>query len=211
MKENGHKCDSDIALLDDLNNHHHDAIISLFDQYYEKLYLFAEKFTYTADVADDIVQNVLLRVWEGNKSMQITTSFRSYLFTAVKNESLKYLRQLKIRDTNDRKWAEAYIESLNLSELDPSQRELLDKIYGIIDQLPDQCKAIYKLRMIYGYKYKEIADELNVSEDVVRVQIHRATKHIRGVFEALNSNGTIKDTMMLYLISVVLIEFLLKK
>lgn len=151
----------------------------LFDVYYERLYFFAVKYIYDSDEAHDIVQGVFERIWVRGSSIEFDVSVKSYLFGAVRNECMQYLRRLKVVDSNNRKWASAYVESLNLDAIDEEHHEVLEEVKGHISKLPPQCRAIFELRLMHGYKYSEIASKLEVSQNVVKVQMHRANKMMR--------------------------------
>lgn len=162
------------------------AITTLFDAYYENLYLFAEKFIYDKDNAHDIVQDVFVKIWEDSSKIVFKYSVRYYLFTSVKNKCLNYLRKLDIEDRHNKKYIEAHIDSQTVGIIE--NEELIGRIKAIIEGLPGQCKEIFKLRAFYGYKYKEIAEDLDVSESVVKVQVSRANKKIREKLSEDTSN-----------------------
>lgn len=163
-----------------LKSRDRNAMSYLFDTYYERLYLFAEKFIYDSDKAHDIVQEVFVRIWENSARLEITTSLSSYLFVAVRNGCLDYLRSLKIEDRHNQKYLEAHIDSYTVDVIEDD--EMLEKIKEMLIKLSPQCREILELRILNGYKYKEIAQQLNVSESVVKVQIHRAYKKLKEFF-----------------------------
>lgn len=148
------------------------ALSVLFDNYYEKLYIFAEKFIYDPDKAHDIVQELFVYLWENRASLTITTSLTHYLFVAVRNRCLNYLQSLRIEDQRNQHYLEAHIDSYTLDVVE--EQEALDQLKKMIGELPPQCRTIVEMRILKGYKYKEIAQQLNISENVVKVQIHRA-------------------------------------
>ena len=152
----------------------------LFNNYYEKLYFFAKKYIYDANKAHDIVQDVFVRLWENADKLMIHTTIHSYLFTSIRNACLNYLRDLKIEDCNNRKYAEAYIESHNIDMVE--DEEMLEKIRSILKELPDKCREICLLRFVDGYKYAEIAKQLNISENTVKVQLHRGVERVKQAF-----------------------------
>lgn len=172
------------ALVEQLKKGNKQALSYLFDTYYERLYLFAEKFIYDSDKANDIVQEVFVRIWENCQKLEITTSLTSYLFTGVRNECLDYLRALHIEDHHNRKYLETHIDSYTMDAIEDD--ELLDDVKKIINGLSPQCREIFQLRIFKGYKYKEIALELNISESVVKVQIHRAYQKLKESYPSLD-------------------------
>ena len=156
------------------------ALSVLFDTYYEKLYLFAEKYIYDSDKAHDIVQDVFLKIWENAERLELTSSIQHYLFASVRNGCLNYLKSLQIEDRNNRKYAEAYIESQNVEMVD--DEELLARVRQVLDELPEKCREVCLLRFVEGYKYAEIAARLDMNENTVKAQLHRGMERLKQAF-----------------------------
>ena len=156
------------------------ALSVLFDTYYEKLYLFAEKYIYDSDKAHDIVQDVFLKIWENAERLELTSSIQHYLFASVRNGCLNYLKSLQIEDRNNRKYAEAYIESQNVDMVD--DEELLARVRQVLDELPEKCREVCLLRFVEGYKYAEIAARLDMNENTVEAQLHRGMERLKQAF-----------------------------
>ena len=160
--------DSDDILMG-LKRRDETALSVLFDTYYEKLYLFAEKYIYDSDKAHDIVQDVFLKIWENAERLELTSSIQHYLFASVRNGCLNYLKSLQIEDRNNRKYMEAYIESQNVDMVDD-------------DELPEKCREVCLLRFVEGCKYAEIAARLDMNENTVKAQLHRGMERLKQAF-----------------------------
>ena len=171
--------DSDDILMG-LKRRDETALSVLFDTYYEKLYLFAEKYIYDSDKAHDIVQDVFLKIWENAERLELTSSIQHYLFASVRNGCLNYLKSLQIEDRNIRKYMEAYIESQNVDMVD--DEELLARIRQVLDELPEKCREVCLLRFVEGYKYAEIAARLDMNENTVKAQLHRGMERLKQAF-----------------------------
>lgn len=167
-------------LVEGIRHRKEAALATLFDLYYEKLYLFAEKYIYDSDRAHDIVQDVFLRIWENAEQLVLRGAIRHYLFTSVRNGCLNYLKSLQIEDRNNRKYAEAYIESQNVDMVE--DEELLAKIRQVMEELPERCREVCMLRFGEGYKYSEIAERLGMNENTVKAQLHRGMERLREAF-----------------------------
>lgn len=163
------------------------GLSDLFDLYYERLYIFAEKFIYDPDKAHDIVQELFVSIWENRDKLEITTSLSHYLFVSIRNRCLNYLQALRIEDRHNQKYLQAHIDSYTLDVLE--DEDMLEKIRKMLESLSPQCQKIVELRILKGYKYKEIASEMGISESVVKVQIHRAYQKLKTAFPVL------KDTL----------------
>lgn len=171
--------DSDDILMG-LKRRDETALSVLFDTYYEKLYLFAEKYIYDSDKAHDIVQDVFLKIWENAERLELTSSIQHYLFASVRNGCLNYLKSLQIEDRNNRKYMEAYIESQNVDMVD--DEELLARIRQVLDELPEKCREVCLLRFVEGCKYAEIAARLDMNENTVKAQLHRGMERLKQAF-----------------------------
>jgi RNA polymerase sigma-70 factor, ECF subfamily len=127
--------------------------------------------------AEEIVQELFVRLWEKREDTHIETSVKNYLFRAVKNHCLNYIRHSKIKDEYFR------ISSVGtniFSEEDyDSQTELMQKIEESIASLPEKRREIFRLSRQEGLKYREIAAKLNVSIKTVETQMGFAIKSLR--------------------------------
>lgn len=154
----------------------------IFRRYYLGLCGFAARFVQQPETAEEIVQNIFLKLWEKRHSFSIETSLKSYLFRAVYNSCHNYLAHTKIenryisflRETTLRKEAgsDPVLDSL-------AYKELNEKITEAIERLPAECKKIFKMSRFEGLKYAEIATELNISVKTVETQISRALLRLR--------------------------------
>ena len=73
-----------------------EAFSTFFKKYYERLYQFAGRYVHDAQIAEDIVQEVFINIWKKRKEIKITTSVKSYLYSAVRNSSLNHIKKTKI-------------------------------------------------------------------------------------------------------------------
>lgn len=158
----------------------------LFDTYFERLFLFASNFVFIDDVANDIVQDVFISVWEKADSLNESSSLKSFLFAMVRNRCINYIRDMKVEDRNKRLYLEAHIYSDTIEAIE--DEDLIEEVKTFIDDLPEQCREIFKMRTMYGYKYKEIAEEMDVSVDTVKVQLKRAKDKLKLEFSGYSTS-----------------------
>ena len=169
----------DEKIWEKLRQRDEETVTRLFKAYYERLYLFAEKFIYDSDKAHDIVQDVFVRMWENAERLKGKLPVRSYLFAAVRNGCINHLRDLKIEDRNNRKYAEACVDSYNMDLLE--DEDALEKVRKVMEELPEKCREVARLRMVEGYKYAEIAAALGMKENTVKAHLHRALARFKEV------------------------------
>ena len=149
----------------------------LFESYFKKMTLFAEYFLLDRGEAEDIVQEVFIDLWNNAPTLPEVSNLKSYLFTQVRNRSLNRLKHLHVED-NYKQWlleAQAYAEIQDVE----IYQDNLKKVYDVIEELPDQSKIIFKRCVLDGKKYKEVAEEMNISVNTVNTQMSRAYKFIR--------------------------------
>ena len=126
------------------------------------------------------MQDVFLKIWENAERLELTSSIQHYLFASVRNGCLNYLKSLQIEERNNRKYAEAYIESQNVDMVD--DEELLARVRQVLDEWPEKCREVCLLRVVEGYKYAEIAARLDMNENTVKAQLHRGMERLKQAF-----------------------------
>ena len=157
----------------------HTAFEMLFKTYSQRLIYFSRRYVLDKQTAENIVQDVFLRIWQNKENLNPSKSIKSYLFTAVKNESLKQLRHLSVE-----KQQQENVSRLSVVELTPDEaidkNELKGELNKAINDLPEKCREIFYMSRFDQLKYSEIADILGISIKTVETQMGRALKKLRG-------------------------------
>jgi RNA polymerase sigma-70 factor, ECF subfamily len=152
------------------------AFEALFRTYYPHLCNYATRMLNNASVAEEIVQELFVRLWEKRRVTEIETSVKNYLFRAVKNHCLNYIKHSNVKTEYCRKIA----AEIHWAEEDFStQTELLQTIKESIDSLPEKRREIFRLSREEGLKYREIAEKLSISIKTVETQMGLAIKTLR--------------------------------
>ncbi|MPR32075.1 RNA polymerase sigma-70 factor [Salmonirosea aquatica] len=151
----------------------------LYKRYYQPMCTHAVKFVGSREVAEDLVSEIFLDFYTQNRFLEISTSYRLYLFRTVRNRAYNYLRWDLSRKAELREVAQKPI----LNEQQPDQisqyEELYHDVEEAVNRLPLERRRIYLMRKFDGMKYQEIADELHLSVKTVDVQLHRANQFVR--------------------------------
>lgn len=154
----------------------------IFRRYYVSLCGFATRFVHQPEIAEEIVQNVFLKLWERRATLSIETSLKSYLFRAIYNGCNNHLVHTKVKNKYLSLAQDAALRQQSLSDpvLDSlTYKELDESITQSIEALPEECKRIFKMSRFDGLKYAEIADQLGISIKTVETQISRALARLR--------------------------------
>ena len=129
-----------------------------------KLFRLALRITLNREEAEDVVQDTLIKVWNARDRWQELDSIEAYSLTIARNLSLDRIK--KMENQND-SLEEQNTERLDENTSTPSERMIqkdkLDIVRNIIDELPEKQRSCLQLRDIEGKSYKEIADELHIS------------------------------------------------
>lgn len=147
----------------------------LFKELFTPLCSFAIKYVRDLDDAKGIVHDVFVTLWEKLDSLPDDTNYRSYLYTAVRNRCLNFIRDSKkhvpLENLAKHESAETYA-TLEASEL---ERE----IELGIQSLPEKCRIVFELNRREGLKYAQIAEKLGISVKTVEAQISKALTILR--------------------------------
>ncbi len=165
--------------IEGLRSGRESAYRQLFEQYYQKLVVFANKYLEDLDSARDIVQEFYLCLYESRHSISIQTSLKSYLYSAVKNRCLNQVKHEQIKEKHrNMSRSEASVSDPDLEEIMDAV-ELEARVYEIVSKLPEKCRQIYIMSRVDGKHNRDIADELNLSVRTVETQISKALKILK--------------------------------
>jgi RNA polymerase sigma-70 factor, ECF subfamily len=151
-----------------------------FRKYNIRLCAFANKFLDDPQIAQEVVQDVFIRIWENREDIDPENSLKSYVFKHVQNLCLNKLRRRKVESRFTEVYKLVYIQHSEFSA-DESllAKELEAHIVHSIKKLPSECRKIFELSRHEGLKYKEIAEALNISVKTVEAQMSKALKSLR--------------------------------
>ncbi len=161
-----------------------DAGVSLlFQHYYQPLCSHAVRFVSSKEIAEDIVSDLFYEFHVKRLDQAISTSYRAYLFTAVRNRAFDYVRVEMGRSTSlDR--AEWFpLRSDQQPDIITQYEELYHDVESAINSMPVKRRQVYVMHRFEGKKYAEIADELQLSTRTVEVHMYRAIHHVRDLLK----------------------------
>ena len=164
-------------LFELINKGHVQAFTNFYNQFFKKLLLAADQYVKDMHVAEEIVQDVFLKIWEVPENLEKIVSLKSYLYRSVINAGINYVNRQKNIDEHHKKLALNFTDEY-LIELD-EENELVVLLHHEIEKLPLQCKKVFKLNRFEHLKYKEIAALLLISERTVENHIANALKTLK--------------------------------
>lgn len=159
-----------------------DAFRVVFDRYRDKVYFFALKLVHQPSQAEEIVQDVFLKIWVNRQSLANVQNFDNYLCTITRNHAFNILKRCahekQITAELNRQSSTNDISTENIILQHDYERILLQAV----EKLPPQQKLVYIMSREKGLKRAEIARELNISPETVKAHMYAALKFIRSSF-----------------------------
>ncbi|NQX41928.1 RNA polymerase sigma-70 factor, ECF subfamily [Pedobacter steynii] len=149
----------------------------LYRHYFKRLFMTALKVVRDEYLAEEVIQDVFLRLWENEDKFHLISEFEKYLYRSVANESLNKLRNQKTQSKHYDHLSKASRSDFVENFLE--EEELKMKIAKAVETLPSQCKTVFKMSRYQGMKYRKIAEELNISEKTVEGHMVKALKILR--------------------------------
>ncbi|MDR0395186.1 MAG: RNA polymerase sigma-70 factor [Tannerella sp.] len=162
-------------LLTQIKAGNENAFKKLFYLHGDKLYLWAFKLIGNASAAEDLVQDFFVRYWEKREILSFFPSFSAYAYKSIYNASLNYLR-------DNERFVHGYEITIDLVDTDVEEEDLYELqrlLQKAINELPERCKKIFVMATLEKKKYSEVADQLGISVNTVKVQVSKAYRLLK--------------------------------
>lgn len=154
------------------------AFRDLFKTYYQKLVIHANRYVRDMHIAENIVEDVFLKIWNNRRNWHISVNVKAYLYQAVRNHSLNHLKRLKL-EQNTIANLQISFNAIETPEDRFIEKEMLKEIQQAISELPDRSRAVFIMNRYDGLKYSEIAKVLDISVGTVETHMVRALRSLR--------------------------------
>ncbi|MBN1926747.1 MAG: RNA polymerase sigma-70 factor [Prolixibacteraceae bacterium] len=165
------------------------AFYHIYERYCKRLFGFVLKYVKQKEDAEEIVQEVFVKIWESRNKIDTYSSFESFLFTVAYNTTISMLR----KKANETKYFE-HVKSLQSVNSSPSLideihfHELKDKVQSLLDELTPRQKEIFQLSREEGLSHDEIARKLDISVNTVKKHIANTLAFLKS---RINKNLTV--------------------
>jgi RNA polymerase sigma-70 factor (ECF subfamily) len=165
----------DERLIERINQKDRRAFHDLFNEFYNSLVSFSTRYVGRLDVAEDIVQELFVKLWETERKYLSPAGLKTFLYTSAKHASLDWLKHKVVE--------EKYLsmlggESEDDLDLKIMEEELYRTLLQVVDELPRRCREIFNLHL-QGKKNEEIATLLDLSILTVKTQKKKALRYIK--------------------------------
>ncbi|TWR26748.1 RNA polymerase sigma-70 factor [Mucilaginibacter achroorhodeus] len=169
------------SLYDRLRSGDHKAFESLFKSHYRLMTLFANKMLNDMEIARDITDDAFTTLWEKRSELNVTGSLISYMYKMIQNRCLNHFKHQETKNL-----FLDYLQRHNLLNLQAENferayhdKEIGERIRSAVNELPTQCKMVFCMSRYEHFKYREIAEQLNISEKTVERHMTLAFAKLR--------------------------------
>ncbi|NBR36859.1 MAG: sigma-70 family RNA polymerase sigma factor [Chitinophagales bacterium] len=154
------------------------AFTDLIKKYQERLYWHIRRMVVSHEDANDLLQNVLIRVWNALEKFREESQLYTWLYRIATNECLSFLEQKKKRTTLQLSDDENGLVQQLKADADFDPQKLEWKLQVAIQQLPEKQRIVFSLRYFDEMPYEEMSNVLDTSEGALKASYHHAAKKI---------------------------------
>ena len=177
FRYNAPLCDEQI-LLSELSAGKEDAFDKMYDHYVHSIYSFVIKCVKSPELAQDLTQEIFIRIWENRSQLGKVKSFRAYLFVTARNHVLNFLKKASISNVVLTEIINSYVSSQGANEM--ISREYEQWLYKVLESMSPQMRAVFKLCREQNKNYDEVADLLQITKNTVKKHMVRSMRVIKG-------------------------------
>jgi RNA polymerase sigma-70 factor, ECF subfamily len=169
----------DHELIDLLKSGEHAAFIEIYERYWTVLYLHARKILRNEAEAEDVVQEIFSSLWLKRENVFLKSTLSSYLYSSVRYKIFNQIEHKKVISDYLRSLQQFIKEGELITEELYREKELAELIEKEIQALPSKMRQIFELSRKQYLSYKEIAEELEISEHTVKSQVSNALRILK--------------------------------
>lgn len=155
------------------------AYKKLFLHFYTSLFRFSNSIIKNEAAAEELVSDVMLKVWEMDNKLANIDKLNVYLLSSIKNASITYLSKTRTNNIDIEGVDEVHLDILENPESRYIYSELHLRTENAVSELPKKCQLIYRLIREEGLSHKEVINILEISQNTIEAQMRIALKKIR--------------------------------
>jgi len=165
---------NDQQIWENIINGDVEALRILHEKYYHQLWLWSSKYIKNDTLAEELVSDCFLKLWNSRQNIVIEKSLKSYLYMMLRNQMVSQSRKSKHEIVTESNQFPDLPDDITINNYD-----LYAELYSAINKIPEQRRKILELAAFESLTYKEIADRLNISVNTVKTQMGRAYQFLK--------------------------------
>jgi RNA polymerase sigma-70 factor (ECF subfamily) len=159
-----------------------EAFAAVYNMHYSRLYGFIKKLVDDREEAQDITAETFVKLWKLHANFNTAENIKAFLYITARNACMDYLRYRQRQTANKQELGYVLLQeesSVPTTTNDEIKTEVLKQVHNEIENLPAQCRRIFKMAWLEGKKNAQIAEQLALTEQTIRNQKARAVKILR--------------------------------
>jgi RNA polymerase sigma-70 factor (ECF subfamily) len=160
-----------------------DAFLELYNQYHPALYHYVLRFVKSPAIAEDVLQDVFLKIWEIRARIDAQLSFKAYLYRICRNCVFKLLKKIAVDENLRVQVMQQFAQSIADADLKVLWQQYEEILHAAVNNLSPQRQRVFRLCREEGKTYEQVANELGISRNTVKEHMVLAMKQIREHFE----------------------------
>lgn len=169
----------DDKLIEEFRNGDEEAFAKIYEHYAESLIAYGANRVESIEEAHDIIHDLFVNLWEKRASLTIQQSLKAYLFTALHRRIINHYRKNTYRAVYAEQLQRMEHQYLQGPDKELEAKEMRALVESAVDTMPAKMREIYRLSRDEHLTIKQIAEKLNIAEQTVKNQLHRAITIIR--------------------------------
>lgn len=149
----------------------------LYLNYSKELFWIAKAYSNNRVLAEDAVQEAFLYVWKNRNELKDKNCIRQYLNTTVRNYIIDFFRHQQVKEKHHPIIQQEILDT-EISNTDSDFEEKFEIATGLIKSLPETCRKIFIMAVIEGMSYQQVAENLNISKNTVKMQMKIAYRKL---------------------------------
>lgn len=166
------------VLLSELSAGNEGAFDKMYDHYLHSIYRFVLKFVKSQHIAEDLTQEIFIRIWENRGQLGKVKSFRAYLFVTARNHAINFLKKASSNNIVLTEIINNYVSHQGANEM--ISREYEQWLHNVLESMSPQMRAVFKLCREQDKSYDEVADLLQITRNTVKKHMVRSMRLIKG-------------------------------
>jgi len=193
------KTDDDLQLTTAIAQQDKKAFEALYKKYYQQLFAVAYRYVEHVQIAEEIVHDVFITIWNKGEQLNIQYSMKSYLFKSVVNTSLNFIKKEKSEHAKKEAYIAVQDEATINNEIIDADEILLKNLEHALELLPEKCRQVMYLSRFGKLKQQEIATQMDISIKTVKNHLTYGFQKLR---EHLQKHKQLSVTLLLMLTKI---------
>ena len=168
-----------VQLVEEITVNEEKAFELLFKAHYSALHAYAHTMLKDEMMAEEVVQNLFLKLWERKERLDEQAAVKAYLYKCVYHDCLNHIRHQKVQMRYTSHAVYHHKDMAAEASATAELSELQQHIDKALNELPQQCRTVFQMSRFEELKYREIAEQLNISVKTVENQMGKALKLLR--------------------------------